>query len=506
MTRRTPSADAARALALVALSLAALVLGGCARREPEKKHDAAEPPSRAIIVISADTRGYLAPCGCSENMRGGIARAAHQLGQLRAGPLPVLYVDGGNTLFGELAIPPERRGQDEARAKALAKALEQMQVTARATGRLDLAQGPAFLESLALPSLQHPVEVFDVGGIRVALVQVSGQRDVAAAAQQLAGRREHLTVALVDASLLTAQQWVRGAPFDLAIATRSEGEFGAEENRVLPGEVPVVQLQSKGRSLLRIDVSLTGEGSMRWVEGAQEQERTLAAIDERVALLEADVNRPDIAPELKRLKSAKLAELSKRRAAIASAVPAAPTHDAFQLRFIPLEASLPGAPEVAAIVAGHDRAVGSLNLQWAREHGKDCAPPAPGEPAFVGNAACRGCHEEAFGVYEQSKHAHAWETLEAQGKQFHLDCIGCHVTGMNRAGGVCRVDRVEGREDVGCESCHGAGSLHVEAPSSANIVPAPKAAQCLGCHNPENSPHFDFERYLPRILGEGHGG
>jgi hypothetical protein len=70
---------------------------------------------------------------------------------------------------------------------------------------------------------------------------------------------------------------------------------------------------------------------------------------------------------------------------------------------------------------------------------------------------------------------------------------------------VCRLDKVAGRENVGCESCHGPGSLHAEDPSSENITARPGQVVCVKCHNPENSPHFDFATYVPKILGPGHG-
>jgi hypothetical protein len=149
--------------------------------------------------------------------------------------------------------------------------------------------------------------------------------------------------------------------------------------------------------------------------------------------------------------------------------------------------------------------VGKLNLEWARKHGEDCRKPTPKEAAFVGNASCESCHEEAFGVWKASKHSHGYETLEKLGKQYHLDCVGCHVTGYGRPGGVCRVDKVEGRKDVGCESCHGPGSIHADEPTKTNIRTRADEALCVTCHNPENSPYFNFASYLPKVLGPGHG-
>jgi hypothetical protein len=175
------------------------------------------------------------------------------------------------------------------------------------------------------------------------------------------------------------------------------------------------------------------------------------------------------------------------------------------VRFIPLEAALASDPDVDAVVAAYDKEVAELNLAWAREHGEPCPPPAPGQTAYVGNEACRACHPAAFAVYERTGHAHAYSTLEKASKQYRLDCVGCHLVGFQQPGGVCRVDQVAQRKNVGCENCHGPGSAHAKA-GTADSIPRrkPTVSTCLGCHTPENSIHFDFAKYLPRVLGKGH--
>jgi hypothetical protein len=123
----------------------------------------------------------------------------------------------------------------------------------------------------------------------------------------------------------------------------------------------------------------------------------------------------------------------------------------------------------------------------------------------VGPLECRRCHREAYAFWESTRHAHAFQALEDKGKQYHLDCVGCHVTGWQRPGGVCRVDALENRTNVTCESCHGPGSTHVVDRSSDSILSGRRAKTCTGCHDPDNSPHFARDLYLPRILGPGHG-
>jgi hypothetical protein len=79
------------------------------------------------------------------------------------------------------------------------------------------------------------------------------------------------------------------------------------------------------------------------------------------------------------------------------------------------------------------------------------------------------------------------------------------VVGWQKPGGVCRIDQTAERESVGCESCHGPGSKHVDDQEKTSILAGNTAKTCIGCHDRENSPHFDFDRYVKEIIAPGHG-
>jgi hypothetical protein len=465
---------------------------------------------RGTIFVTTDLWGYLAPFGCSENMRGGIARSAAVIEEAREQKQPVLFIDGGDSLFGQPQLTEIQVPQAERKAKALAESLRQMKLDVRATGELDDARGHAFRESLRLPTLADgEARRFDLGGNAVFVVAARDGATLTRAAHAARSQGARFVLGLLHVSMSEAQRIAEVAkpPVDLIVATHVEGELAAEENRLLRAAVPIVQPQSKGRSLLRLDVVFAGapDAPFSLARGQADVDRELSIVDQRIALLDRQVNEPSLAPELLKLRRDKLAELVARREALASKPPPAiENENAFLARFITLEPSLPSDPKVAAILTAYDRDVGALNLAWAKAHGEDCPPPEKGKAAFVGTAECKECHAEAFPVWERSKHAHAFETLEAQSKQLHLDCVGCHVTGFQQPGGVCRLDKLEARKDVGCESCHGPGSLHVAEPSSDNIGLGNQKEVCVGCHNLENSPHFSFDTYLPKVFGKGH--
>ena len=494
---------------LVALLLGAS-LAGCMRKDAAPPAEAASNAPGAVLFVSADTRGYLGPCGCSENMRGGIARAASQVLEARKGALPVLYIDGGNSLFGESELKPGQVPQEERKAKALSDAMRRMGLAVRATGPLDDTRGADFRQGLGLPELAPgTVKVLPAGARKVGVVAADTPEQLAEASARARKEGADFVVALVDATLEAAQAAAEkpGLAADVVVATRTASEFSGEQNKLVRAAVPVVALQSKGRSLLRVDLGYAPQpGPFSLQKGQGDTEREVAALEQRVALLDKEINLPGVDPKLKELKQAKRDELAARKQALLTAPPEpAASVNGFTLRFIPLESNLPSHPDAQALVAAYDADVGKMNLAWAKEHGQDCPRPPKGKAGFVGNEPCRTCHEDAFPMWEKTKHSHAWETLEGMGKQFHLNCVSCHVTGWEQPGGVCRLDKVAGREDVGCEGCHGPGSLHADGPTKDNILAAPGEALCVTCHNPENSPHFDFATYLPRILGPGHG-
>ncbi len=485
----------------------AVLLQACTTREKEVRPGS--PVRHARLFVTAELKGYLGPCGCSENMRGGIARTAFQVVEARKTGEPVFFIDSGDALFGMPVIPADAVPQQERKARALADAFKLMGLQSRAVGPLDDARGKEFRAALGLPELPpSQLQLLDIGGSKIAVINAEtidqlGPRAAAARAQ---GAR--FVLALVQQPFdIVSKAAGQGLPVDFALATRSKDEFSSEASKLVRGTTPVAQVQSKGRTLLTLELT-QGDPDARFelLRGAADTERELAALDQRIELLRAQVNEPMLAEPLKALRKAKLEEVIARREALAAApLPEPAGKNVFSARFIPIEANFPALPAATELVTAYDRDVGQLNLRYAKEHGKDCPAPNKGQAGFVGNAACLDCHEEAFAVWNSSKHAAAYPTLEKLGKNHHLDCIGCHVTGWQQPGGTCRIDRVSGRDYVGCESCHGPGSLHVADASADNIGKGNQPKGCLGCHDAENSPHFVFEAYVAKILGPGHG-
>jgi hypothetical protein len=484
----------------------ALSLGSCSLFAPRSTPP--PPPTNATLFFTADLHGYIEPCGCSLNMRGGLSRVAQVVNSARADGQHVFYFDSGSGLFPAQQVPEASVGQQERKASALAQGLSLMNLTARAPGPLDDARGQAFRQGLGLPELPPAtISRVDAGGYPLAVVSAG----TLAAAQTLAAtaRREGavFVVALLPRSFeASLPGLVDARDVDLVLASQPRDELAAEQNKLLGVTTKLAQVQSKGRSVLRVDLVLREQGRSAWLKGNGERDRELASLDERIELTRAQANDPSLGDEMRALRSAKLDDLVGRRAALASEPVVVPETGNFaSARFVPVESSVPKDPRVAEVERDYNQEVGAMNLAWAKEHGQDCPAATPEQPGFVGSTVCGACHPEALAVWQKTKHPRAYEVLVKEGKQYHLDCVTCHVALWQQPAGTCRVDQTAGREEVSCESCHGPGSNHLANPVKQTIARADSKQTCLKCHDHENSPSFEYETYLPRIRGPGHG-
>jgi hypothetical protein len=465
---------------------------------------AAAPPRHVTLVYAADLAGWLEPCGCSANQRGGLPRMAAAVARIRAENPDTIFVAGGDLLFGG-PIDPERKAQELSAARTMARALKAMGLAASWPGERDLAAGKAFRDSLGLPFTRSrrigPVGFGALGEVprapvRVAVVHEGGSR--AAAARTAEARREGV---------------------NLILAAHREGLLEDDASRaLLDGPVPVVQVQGRGQALARIDLFLQGDPSKGFavLPGPSLRAEELDLLAER----RAGYARRRAAAEaagngaLASLLDGKIAELGARERELRAEPPPVPPPDrpSLMISFVPLADDVPEDPSVRAMLTRHYGESARANLAAARKEGKPCPDPAHDVPAFVGvdevprggTRDCRNCHPAAFASWERTRHASAYGTLEKGGRQYDLDCVSCHVTGWKGPGGPCDILTTAGRQGVQCEACHGPASLHAVDPP-AHIVRDPPTSTCTACHTPEHSTGFEPASYRSRIVGLGHG-
>jgi nitrate/TMAO reductase-like tetraheme cytochrome c subunit len=122
---------------------------------------------------------------------------------------------------------------------------------------------------------------------------------------------------------------------------------------------------------------------------------------------------------------------------------------------------------------------------------------------FVGSASCLECHPSAAKVWSASSHARAFATLVDRNADADPNCIKCHSVGFGAPGGYLREMKRSKLTDVGCESCHGPGSVHLAQRKNGG-APGPKlravgAGDCQKCHHGEFSRPFLWDQFWPLI-------
>jgi predicted CXXCH cytochrome family protein len=136
-------------------------------------------------------------------------------------------------------------------------------------------------------------------------------------------------------------------------------------------------------------------------------------------------------------------------------------------------------------------------------------PPPDQNAGFLGyfttsnrQTACGNCHAGIQGRWAETAHARAYEDLTANaGAQAF--CFGCHtVNEKGNAAGLTgqpagwSVVEDTAYHDVQCESCHGPGFEHAQAPDETNAPLAragikDTAASCAACHSGVHHPFVE---------------
>ncbi|MFH2000790.1 MAG: multiheme c-type cytochrome [Planctomycetota bacterium] len=143
-------------------------------------------------------------------------------------------------------------------------------------------------------------------------------------------------------------------------------------------------------------------------------------------------------------------------------------------------------------------------MEWYKERviGEDVLAgmvellPAPKGSPYLGGETCILCHEKACATWTASTHSHAYKTLIDVNRAFDPECVSCHSIGFGFKTGFRGYDETPGLVNVGCESCHGPCSDHVE---SAGTIRTPLRIDCKTCHTLEHSTGFLETEYWVKI-------
>lgn len=467
----------------------------------------------AVLVLTGNQNGYLEPCGCSEKQAGGMARRGNLFQQLREKGWPTVGLDVGGTV-------QRTRAQTRLKFAAITDAMREMDYRALGLGAAELRLSPifllsehvapaegetgltflgsneVFLDTPDLPGGPEDKTIIELGGLKIGVAMVLGESEqqglfpegsstdvsftppgeaLEKVLPEFEAAETDLNVLLCSANLEESRSLAEAFPqFDLVVSGGGPEDPAGQLEEV--GETRMVTVGKKGKYAGVLAI-YTDEGKPKLEYELVEMNQDHFAHDKSMDLIMRDYQQS--------LKDS--------------------MHDVF----------------------------GNLS---------EGSPPKGGE--YVGAETCGQCHTQAFAKWKTSAHANAYESLikgrdHFEGtwtpRNYDPECLSCHVTGWNpqemfpytsgflpkeladERGQPERHELLKGQQ---CENCHGPGRSHSEV--MAQWVKSPKSvsreeqaaaraamtikldrAQCVQCHDGENSPEFDLMEYWKKIDHRG---
>jgi hypothetical protein len=514
---------------------------------------------RITLLYTSSVQGYVAPCGCTAEPLGGVARLAAAVDEAVAKHEgQVLFVDAGDLLFEKLDdSAPADACQAGARHEVLLSTYARKGLAATTLGPLDDVRGASWRDALLakhkVPTvLANPPRgasegasfvprlVKTVGDVKIGLtgVRAATHDEVPAAAAALAQEVAALKTEGVDVIVVLTQA-------KRAQAANLASQAGLEAVDVMiighePGELPTApqRIGEQGPVLVAsgiqaqhvgvLEIELAGrKGPLALDDRAAGAERRASLLKTRIKQYSQRVAE-EPAGDKRAFLQQKLDKAQRELATVhrdaMNKPPPAGAH--ITARAIALVRGIDEEPQAKAALDGYEAAIPALVRTC--EEGVTCPEPAEGQPTYVGTQACFDCHKKAVQFWNQALvdlpyvdkqgeqktrkvgHSKAWETLVKDNKASDRSCVGCHSIGFMEPGGYCKTSEIGFRKDVQCEACHGPGSNHVEAMGGQDTLAIPEVTEtvCRRCHHVPHIPtteSFVFEDKLLHILGPGHG-
>lgn len=430
--------------ALLLLAAAA----GCDGQTPRGEASVIRP--KLAIVASGDTAGWLTPCGCTSNQSGGLLRRGAYIDELRKSA-EVLVVDVGGA-------PASSAPYDKQKFEAILQGELAMGLTAHNLGASEIALGPDYLRQIR-NKLSAPLisaNVSDASGEPITSPSIS---------LTLAGR-SILIIGVVSPKLTTDE--VKISDPRQAVLAILDKLPKKPESLIVLAYFPEDELREFATQLPEADIVLGGPTGQCLAPSKIGPVHFASATNKGKFLITFEADANGKSP----LYAGSVSELTSQY----SDAPAQSKNlAAFRDRLSQLD--------LTAEVSG----LGPLS-----------AVSLPRQFEVAGSHSCKECHAAEYQQWSATSHSHALRTLEQNHAHMDSFCQRCHVNAFGRAGGFVSARRSADQGGVGCESCHGPSKPHVAEPT----IKTPFAAkqQCVLCHDHENSPEFDYEKYWAQIV------
>ena len=409
------------------------------------------------LLISGEELGYLEPCGCAEGQLGGFPRRDSVIQQLAVKGKTLVPVANGDLI-------DDASRQSQLKAEIGFAALKEMGYTAYNIGERDLLLGIdrlKYLQSaLGIPFLSANLFHRESRVFRPFVIHTVN----------LHGNQVQIAILGILSQSFEIQVDNVGADLRLenpvAVLTDLVGSLEETANLiVLLAHADPAESEALASAFPQIDVVVSGHEIEELHEDPVFVEKTVllntGTKGKTVGQLDIRWDREGAVPD-------------------------------YDFQALSLSERLPDSPRMTELLTLYQQMLIAENLAVDLER----ELPATGG-IYVGSASCKGCHAEAYAIWKNSKHSHAYQTLVSHGHAADPECLTCHTVGFGFQTGFVSIETTSNLPDVGCENCHGVGGNHVKNPQKGygQIT----EVNCLTCHTAQNSPKFDYEVYLPKI-------
>jgi len=108
---------------------------------------------------------------------------------------------------------------------------------------------------------------------------------------------------------------------------------------------------------------------------------------------------------------------------------------------------------------------------------------------YVPSSDCGKCHKTQYRIWQRSRHANAWKSLEKVGRTIDPNCVMCHSLGFGREKGFITYQKTPKLAGVHCQHCH---RFNVKEHKIKGFRPPRLTkAVCEACHTSVTDPRFN---------------
>ncbi len=476
---------------------------------------------------------------------GGLPKKAYQLEKIRKETAePILALDAGAVLFKQDNFSPVLLEQGKATAAAIVKGYNLMHYDAAGIAPQDLVAGLSFLKKMAkqsdFPWLSanlvdektgkpiFPASIIKkVGSITVGIIGITGQEANAQLKPEDGARigdwQEKLPTLAADLDkqcdlliLLSSQplsenQKIAATVPEIHLIFQS-GTLTANLEPQKIGNSLVLQTEKQGKHIGLLQINWYESGT--WYDDKSkilaQQKNTMDRLNWRInrfrrqgdpeKLYQDNPEKLKIYQELIDQQKELQKEINALEATIEQETRQGIAASTYSNKFYAMETELPDQPKIQRLVAETTEEVNKIGMQstTALTAGQKSSLATYPEN-FVGAVMCANCHPQQDTTWKATRHAKAYQTLVAENKQFNLNCIPCHVTGVVTGEEPQALSLPADMQKVGCEACHGAGRLHIQFPEQWPLPKRPAEEVCRRCHTPEQDDSFDYLTDIERL-------